>query len=129
MSPCSTIDTKLLTSGVDPHRSEPDENAAGKRVRAAFELREEVGSEDICLRIPAESGSDAGCDSPIPDEWLGIQHVETGGQRIEVGGESEVRLPRECDGNVLIRLSASVHPDRHLELDLVRRKREAEEAE
>ena len=106
-----------------------DENGAGKRVRAAFELREEVGSEDICLRIRAESGSDAGCDSPIPDEWLGIQHIETGGGRIEVGGESEVRLPPQCDGNVLIRLSASVHLDRHLELDLVRRKPEAEEAE
>lgn len=106
-----------------------DENGAGKRVRAAFELREDVGSEDICLRIRAESGSDAGCDSPIPDEWLGIQHIETGGGRIEVGGESEVRLPPQCDGNVLIRLSAPVHLDRHLELDLVRRKPEAEETE
>ncbi|MYA64946.1 MAG: hypothetical protein F4139_10325 [Gemmatimonadetes bacterium] len=106
-----------------------DENGAGKRVRAAFELCEELGNEDICLRIRAESGSDAGCDSPIPDEWLGIQQVETGGMRIEVGGQSEVRLPTECDGNVLIRLSGSVHPDRHLELDLVRRKREDEEAE
>ena len=110
--------------------SDPEDvDGAGKRVQAAFELREEVGNDDICLRIRAESGSDAGCDSPIPDEWLGIQHVETGGKRIEVGGQSEVRLPPECDGNVLIRLSGSAHPDRHLELDLVRRKREGEEAE
>ena len=106
-----------------------DAEGAGKRVQAAFELREKLGNEDICLRIRAESGSDAGCDSPIPDEWLGIQHVETGGEHIKVGGESEVRLPPECDGNVLIRLSGSIHPDRHLELDLVRRKREGKEAE
>ena len=106
-----------------------DADGNGKRVQAAFELREELGNEDICLRIRAESGSDAGCDSPIPDEWLGIQHFETSGGRFEVGGESEVRLPSECDGNVLIRLSGSVHPDRHLELDLVRRKRESDGAE
>ena len=105
-----------------------DAHGAGKRVQAAFELREELGNEDICLRIRAESGSDAGCDSPIPDEWLAIQHVETSDGRIEVGGESEVRLPPECDGNVLIRLSRPVHPDRRLELDLVRRKREGEGA-
>ena len=106
-----------------------DADGTGKRVQAAFELREELGNEDICLRIRAESGSDAGCDSPIPDAWLGIQHVETSGGRIEVGGESEVRLPPECDGNVVIRLSGSVHPDRHLEIDLVRRKRESDGAE
>ena len=106
-----------------------DAHGTGKHVQAAFELLEELGNEDICLRIRAESGSDAGCDSPIPDEWLGIQHVETSGGRIEVGGESEVRLPPECDGNVVIRLSGSVHPDRHLELDLVRRKRESEGAQ
>ena len=70
-----------------------------------------------------------GAIPPIPDEWLGIQHVETSGGRIEVGGESEIRLPPECDGNVVIRLSGSVHPDRHLELDLVRRKREREGAQ
>ncbi len=110
--------------------SDPDDALGnGNRVQAAFELREELGNEDICLRIRAESGSDAGCDSPIPDEWLGIQHVETNGERINVGGASEVRLPPECDGNVLIRLSGSVHPDRHLELDLVRRKRDGEGAE
>lgn len=110
--------------------SDPDDAlGAGKRVQAAFELHEELGNEDICLRIRAESGSDAGCDSPIPDEWLRIQHVEVNGKRIKVGGESEVRLPTDCDGNVLIHLSGSVHPDRHLELDLVRRKREGEGAE
>ena len=110
--------------------SDPEHaHGAGNRVRAAYKLREEHVNEDICLRIRAESGSDAGCDSPIPDEWLGIQHIETSGQCIEVGGESEVRLPPECDGNVVIRLSGFVHPDRHLELDLVRRKREGEGAE
>lgn len=110
----------LLSDANDPH-------GAGERVQAAFELREQYGNEvDICLRIRAESGSDAGCDAPIPDEWLGIQHIETGGMKIEVGGESEVRLPPECDGRVAIRLSRSVHPDQHLELDLVRRKRESE---
>ena len=118
-----------MRSGLVLFSDPEDPDGNGKRVQAAFELREELGNEDICLRIRAESGSDAGCDSPIPDAWLGIQHVETSGGRIEVGGKSEVRLPPECDGNVLIRLSGPVHPDRHLELDLVRRKRETEGAE
>lgn len=103
-----------------------DAYGVGTRVRAVFELREEVGNEDVCLRMRAESGSDAGCDSPIPDEWLRIQHVETGGERIEVGGESEIRLPPGCDGDVLVRLSKPIHPDRQIELDLVRRKPEPE---
>ena len=110
--------------------SDPEDvHGSGKRVRAAFELLEEHMNEDICLRIRAQSGSDAGCDSPIPDEWLDIESVEIDDRSIKVGGQSEVRLPPECDGNVVIRLSRSVHPDRHLELDLVRRKRESEGAE
>ena len=110
--------------------SDPDnEHGAGKRVQAVFELREAQGSDDICLRVRAESGSDAGCDSPIPDEWLGIESVETNGKRISVRGETEVRLPPECDGNVVITLSQPVHPDRQIELDLVRRKRESEGVE
>ena len=45
--------------------SDPEDgHGAGKHVQAAFELREELGNEDICLRLRAESGSDAGCDSP-----------------------------------------------------------------
>ncbi|MDE0395657.1 MAG: hypothetical protein OYK82_12860 [Gammaproteobacteria bacterium] len=110
--------------------SDPEDgHGTGTRVQAAFELREERGNDDICLRLRAESGSDAGCDSPIPDEWLGIESVEIDGRSISVGGESEIRLPPECDGNVVICLSRSVHPDRHLELDLVRRKRESEDAD
>ena len=111
-------------------QSDPESgNGAGKRVQAAFEFREERGSDDICLRMRAESGSDAGCDSPIPDEWLGIASIEINGSSIAVGGKTEVRLPPECDGNVMIHLSRPVHPDRHLELDLVRRKPESEEEE
>lgn len=111
-------------------QSDPESsNGAGKRVQAAFELREDRGSDDICLRIRAESGSDAGCDSPIPDEWLGMASMEINGRSIAVGGKTEVRLPPECDGSVMIHLSRPVHPDRHLELDLVRRKPESEEEE
>ena len=110
--------------------SDPDAaDGAGSRVSAAFELLEERGSDDICLRIRAESGSDAGCDAPIPDEWLRVETVEFDGKSIAVGNESEVRLPSDCDGNLVITLSRSVHPDRHLELDLVRRKAEVEEAD
>ena len=99
-----------------------------RRLHAAFELHEERGNDDICLRIRAVSGSDAGCDSPIPDEWLGIQRVETAGKRVNAGGKTEIRLPSECDGSLVIRVSQPVHPDRHLELDLVRRKPETKEA-
>ena len=104
-----------------------DANGAGTRVQAAFELREARGNDDICLRVRAQSGSDAGCDSPIPDEWLGMESIEINGRSIAVGGETEVRLPPEFDGNVVIRLSRPVHLDRHLELDLVRRKSESKE--
>ena len=106
-----------------------DRHGAGKHVQAAFVLREDHGNDHICLRVRAESGSDAGCDSPIPDEWLGIESVEINGRSIAVGGETEVRLPSECDGSVGIRLSRPVHPDRKIELDLVRRKPESEGAE
>ena len=110
--------------------SDPEDGqGAGTHVQAAFELREEQGGDDICLRLRAESGSDAGCDAPIPDEWLGIESVEINGRSIAVGGGTEVRLPPECDGNVMIRLSRSMHPDRQMELDLVRRKRESEGVE
>ena len=106
--------------------SDPDSEDSGTRVQAAFELLEDHHNEDICLRIRASSGSDAGCDSPIPDEWLGMERVEINAEKVEVvRGQSEVRLPPECDGNVVIGLSRPVSPDRHLELDLVRRKRES----
>ena len=118
-----------MRSGLVVVSDPDDERGAGRRVQAVFELREAQGSDDICLRIRAESGSDAGCDSPIPDEWLGIESVEINGSNIEVGGETEVRLPPESDGNLVIRLSRPVHPDRHLELDLVRRKPESKEEE
>ncbi len=116
-----------MRSGLVLLSDSDDGHGTGTRVQAAFELREERGNDDICLRMRAESGSDAGCDSPIPDEWLEIESVEIDGRSISVGDDSEVRLPSECDGNVVIRLSRSVHPDRHLELDLVRRKRESED--
>ena len=109
--------------------SDPEEvRGTDTRLHAAFQLHEEHGNDDICLRIRAVSGSDAGCDSPIPDEWLGIQGVETAGKRVNAGGKTEIRLPSECDGSLVIRLSHPVHPDRHLELDLVRRKPENKEA-
>ena len=109
--------------------SDPEDvRGTDTRLHAAFELHEERGNDDICLRIRAVSGSDAGCDSPIPDEWLGIQRVETAGKRVNAGGKTEIRLPSECDGSLVIRVSQPVHPDRHLELDLVRRKPETKEA-
>ena len=109
--------------------SDPADDDDGTRVHAAFKLTEEHGGDDICLRIRAASGSDAGCDSPLPDEWLGIERIKTAGTSIEVKGESEVRLPPDCDGSVVIRLDRTAQPDRQLELDLVRRKPESEEAE
>ena len=110
--------------------SDPEDGqGAGTRVQAAFELREEQGGRrhppPLAGRVRLR------CRLRCSDTGRMARHRERRDQRqvIAVGGETEVRLPPECDGNVMIRLSQPLHPDRQLELDLVRRKREGEGTE
>lgn len=103
----------------------------GQRVvRAHLSYDEETtdGSQ-VGVRLRAASGADGSCESPLPDAYLPIVSVEDSTGRASAGPDGALELVLEAARGrrfLVVTLAEPVEDPRVLELDLVRRRPEAQ---
>ncbi len=93
-----------------------------RHLSAQLQVREDLGPNDqLVLRVRIQSGSDATCDQPLPDTWLGLSHVKVGDKSIEADGASEVYIPSDCR-RMTISLQEPLKDAVGVALDVIRRR-------
>ena len=93
-----------------------------RQLSAQLHVREDLGPNDqLILRVRVQSGSDATCDQPLPDTWLGLSRVKIGDKTVEADGASEVNIPSDS-WRMTISLKEPLKDTVGVALDVIRRR-------